>query len=235
MKKHIKVIVGVLGLLVILGGATLAYNALSESVMEEALESSENVVEEDVGESDEEVANEFAEGIAVDDMEEQGVDTDEQSVDAEEHHVDSDARVVSEENRAPDFVVLNQDEEEVRLHDYLEQGKPVVINFWTSWCPSCVAEMPDFESVYQDLGQDVVFMMVNLVDGQRETMESGAEFVEEGGYTFPLYFDVTGEAATAYGVQFLPTTVFINRNGVMVNVKVGRLSEAGLRSEIAGL
>ena len=212
MKKQWKIVIGVLGLVLVLGGATLAYHALSDFVMEEDMVEVAGESVEDA--TEEELAPEDAGELEVDSGTVNGL------VDAE---------------RAPDFTVLNSDGAEVSLWEYLEQGKPVVINFWTSWCPACRDEMPDFDRVYQEFGEEVLFMMVNLVDGLRETMESGAEFVEEGGYTFPVYFDVTGEGPTVYEVQFLPTTVFIDRNGVVTNVKVGRMSEADLRSEIEGL
>ena len=72
--------------------------------------------------------------------------------------------------KALDFTMLNSEGEEVSLYDYV--GKPIVLNFWASWCPPCKAEMPDFEAAYQKYGDDVVFLMVNLTDGRRETVDT---------------------------------------------------------------
>ena len=93
--------------------------------------------------------------------------------------------------------------------------------------------MPDFNDVFVDLGNEVHFMMVNLVDGSRETAETGAAFIEDGGYTFPVYFDIGQSAARAYGVSALPTTVFIDAEGYIVTWAQGMLSEEGLRMGIS--
>ena len=68
---------------------------------------------------------------------------------------------------APDFIVYDAEGTAFRLSDF--KGKPVVVNFWASWCPPCRSEMPHFDQVYSEVKDDVMFMMVDLVDGQRET------------------------------------------------------------------
>ncbi|MBP3544577.1 MAG: TlpA family protein disulfide reductase, partial [Lachnospiraceae bacterium] len=68
---------------------------------------------------------------------------------------------------APDFTVIDAEGNEVKLSDM--RGKPVVVNFWASWCGPCKMEMPEFEEVYKELGDEVHFMMVNLTDGWQET------------------------------------------------------------------
>jgi len=133
--------------------------------------------------------------------------------------------------KASDFMVHNIDREEVTLSEHF--GKPIVVNFWASWCPPCREEMPDFEAVYQDLGDQVTFMMVNLVDGTRETIESGTTYIAEGGYTFPIYFDVRQEAAYAYAITSIPTTLFINAEGVIVGSAIGAIDEETLKKGIA--
>ena len=72
-------------------------------------------------------------------------------------------------NAAPDFSVTDGDGNEVKLADCL--GKPVIINFWATWCPPCRSELPAFETLYGKYGNDVVFMMIDLSDGYRETPE----------------------------------------------------------------
>lgn len=72
-----------------------------------------------------------------------------------------------EKIKAPDFTVVDAKGDSVNLSDLL--GKPIVLNFWASWCPPCKSEMPDFNEVYKEVGEDITFMMVDLVDGQRET------------------------------------------------------------------
>ena len=131
---------------------------------------------------------------------------------------------------AVDFTVLDSEGREIKLSDF--SGKPVVLNFWASWCPPCKEEMPEFNKAYEELGGDVVFMMVDLVDGRRETVESGAEYVLERGFSFPVYYDVKGEAGNSYGVSYIPTTIFIDSDGFVVAGAQGAISEETLRKGI---
>ena len=126
-----------------------------------------------------------------------------------------------EYNPAPDFTVYDRNGQPVRLSDML--GKPIVLNFWASWCGPCRSEMPDFDEIYRLLGDEVVFMLVNLTDGEVETMQSATAFVDSMGYSFPVYFDLAGEAAYAYWVQSIPTTFFISARGNFVAYAEGAL------------
>ena len=80
--------------------------------------------------------------------------------------------------RAPDFVVFDEDGNEVRLSDFL--GEPVVLNFWTTWCPSCVRETPYFQQLYTEMGTGVRVLKVNLLDGRRETRQAVDDFMAAG-------------------------------------------------------
>lgn len=132
---------------------------------------------------------------------------------------------------APDFTVYDAEGNEITL-SVLMDGKPTVLNFWASWCGPCKREMPDFESIYQELGEDVEFMMVNVTDGSRETRDSAAEFIAGEGYTFPVYYDSQLEAATAYGVYSIPSTYFIDAEGYAVARASGALSADTLQAGI---
>ncbi|AGA69042.1 thiol-disulfide isomerase-like thioredoxin [Desulfitobacterium dichloroeliminans LMG P-21439] len=131
---------------------------------------------------------------------------------------------------AADFTVYGTDGTPYKLSDF--QGKPVVLNFWASWCPPCREEMPHFNDVYQDHKQDVVFLMVDLVDGQRETEESGINFVQEQGYDFPIYIDKNLQAATIYGVTTIPTTLFIDAEGYVFTGYKGPLKKSTLETVV---
>lgn len=131
---------------------------------------------------------------------------------------------------APDFTVYDRAGEEVRLSDYL--GKPVVLNFWASWCGPCQSEMPDFDEVHGQLGEEIQFLMVNVTDGDRETVEKATAFVEEQGYTFPVFFDSELSATQAYGAYSLPTTYFIDAEGFAVARAVGPINAETLQTGI---
>ena len=132
---------------------------------------------------------------------------------------------------AYDFTVYDKDGKEVKLSDM--KGKPVVLNFWASWCPPCKAEMPDFDEIAKQYEGKVTFMMVNLTDGQSETLDSAKSFIDSMEYTFPVYFDTTSEAAYAYGISSIPTTFFIDAEGYFVAYYEGSMSGETLLSGIS--
>ncbi|MCI6589089.1 MAG: redoxin domain-containing protein, partial [Clostridiales bacterium] len=105
---------------------------------------------------------------------------------------------------APDFTCYDDAGNAVALSDM--RGKPVVVNFFASWCGPCKMEMPYFDECYAKYGDRVTFMMVNLCAFSNDTKENGKQMVESGGWTFPVYFDTDGEAATTYAIRAMPTT-----------------------------
>ena len=121
--------------------------------------------------------------------------------------------------KAPDFLALDSSGNEVRFYDFL--GKPIVLNFWASWCGPCQMEMPDFEEAYKAYGDEVNFLMVNVTDGSRETVEIASAFISEKGYSFPVFYDTAMEAAYGYGVYSLPTTYFLDSEGYLVAAAKG--------------
>ena len=131
---------------------------------------------------------------------------------------------------APDFTVYDLEGKAHKLSDFV--GKPVVLNFWASWCGPCKNEMPDFEEKYQGYGDQVQFLMVNLTDGSQETVASASSFVASQGYSFPVYFDTDLDAAYKYSVNAVPVTYFIDKEGGLVTYRKGMLSAEVLQKGI---
>ncbi|WP_297719418.1 TlpA disulfide reductase family protein [Intestinimonas sp.] len=131
---------------------------------------------------------------------------------------------------APDFTATDAEGTEVKLSDYV--GKPIVLNFWASWCPPCKSEMPDFHDAWEELDGEVQFLMVNATDGGRETVETAKEYVEGQGFSFPVLFDTGMEAASAYGAYSLPTTYFIDAEGYVVAGAKGAIDRDTLQKGI---
>ena len=118
------------------------------------------------------------------------------------------------ETAAPDFTFYDVDGNAYKLSQF--RGKPVILNFWASWCGPCQMEMPDIEKAYQQYAEQIHFLLVDLADGYQETVEMGAAYIAEQGYTFPVYFDTDVEGAMNYGVTGIPVTYFIDAEGNFV-------------------
>lgn len=131
---------------------------------------------------------------------------------------------------AKDFTVYDINGDVVHLSDFA--GKPIVLNFWASWCGPCKAEMPDFNEQYKEVGDSVHFVMVNLTDGYRETVQTASEFITQQGFEFPVYYDKDYDASLKYDVYSIPTTLFIDAEGYIVAEATGMIDAAKLKSGI---
>ena len=187
MKNKIGVIILGLGMVILIGGATVLYNYLGDKVATDSLK-----VEEDTELNEENKTEEFT--------------------------------------KAFDFTVYDEAGESYKLSEF--EGKPVVLNFWASWCGPCKSEMPDFQEAYQRYGEDIHFLIVNMTDGYQETMEKALTFISENGYNFPVYYDTDMEAAKAYRVYSIPTTYFIDKDGYIIAQGRGALDKETLQTGI---
>ena len=132
------------------------------------------------------------------------------------------------EELAKDFTVYDADGNEVRLSDFI--GKPIVLNFWASWCGPCKSEMPEFNEKYLELGGEIQFLMVNLTAS--DSIANANALLASNGYSFPVFYDTSTSAASAYGVQYIPMTVFIDRDGYVMATEVGAISAEKLEERI---
>lgn len=138
------------------------------------------------------------------------------------------ASSVIKTSQTADFTVYDADGNEVTLSSKF--GKPIVLNFWATWCGPCRAELPDFNKVNEELGDNVQFFMVNVDDPGTES--DVKNFLTENGYTFPVYYDTDYDGISAYNVTGIPVTYFINADGQLAATQRGTISEDKLRANI---
>jgi thiol-disulfide isomerase/thioredoxin len=107
--------------------------------------------------------------------------------------------------------------------------RPLVINFFASWCPNCVAEMPDFERVHQRLGDRVAFLGISQSDARGASID----LAHRTGITYDTAFDERGAFFSALGSTGMPTTVFVRPGGEIADIWVGALNAETLEALIA--
>lgn len=129
---------------------------------------------------------------------------------------------------APDFALLDREGRMVRLSDYRGR-KAVFVNFWATWCAPCRIEMPEMQEIYAERGQEVEILAVNV----EESGEQVRRFMASLGLTFPALLDSTGAVANRYQVWALPTSVFIDRQGIVRARYAGLMSRETMEASIA--
>ncbi|TET30209.1 MAG: TlpA family protein disulfide reductase [Anaerolineales bacterium] len=134
---------------------------------------------------------------------------------------------------APDFTLESLSGDEISLSDM--RGKVIVLNLWASWCPPCRAEMPALQRVYQENKErGLEVLAVNMT--AQDSLADVEAFVQEFNLTFPILLDTSGEVGNTYLMRALPTTFFIDREGVIQRVIVGGpMSEVTLQSTVEQL
>ena len=197
MKDRKTLVLLVLAFVIVLAGAYLLYDRLGSQYAPDQLAVESTPVPADTAESTADSG-----------------DTQQTAEDAE-----------AQRTAAPDFTAYDADGNAVQLSDYF--GKPLVLNFWASWCGPCKSEMPAFQQAYEQ-EDGVQFLLVNMTGG-RETQADAEALLEEEGYTFPVLFDLDLDAAMTYGVTALPTTYFLDAEGNLVAWAQGAINEQTLQ------
>lgn len=131
---------------------------------------------------------------------------------------------------APNFALVDARDTSVvrQLADY--RGKAVVINWYASWCGPCKAEIPDFLKAQEALGDQVVFLGVNFLESQ----DKAVGILDELGATYPAVLDASGSVADHYRVAGMPSTFFVDKDGILRAMKTGRVTEEELGKFLTG-
>ncbi len=129
---------------------------------------------------------------------------------------------------APDFTLADLEGNQLRLSDL--RGKVVFINFWATWCPPCRAEMPEIEAIHQEYKTEgVVVIGVDIL----ETASDVRQFVKQGGYNWTFVLDTTGEVTASYNIAAIPTSFFIDREGIIRAVNIGAMTKRAMETKLA--
>ncbi len=137
----------------------------------------------------------------------------------------------SEAVAAPDFSMEDASGNVVRFSSLI--GKPTVLNFWASTCGPCQQEMPGFQNAFVREGDSVQFIMVDVVGFNGESVARAKSFIQQNGYTFPVYFSTNNEATIAYGLSSIPRTLFIDAQGDVIATGSGMLDESTLEKGLS--
>ncbi len=131
---------------------------------------------------------------------------------------------------APDFQLKNLDGQSISLSAL--RGKPVLINFWATWCPPCRYEMPYLQQTYEEWSDRVWLLAIDI----GESPSTVEEFMQSNNLSLPVLLDTKKVASQKYNVTGIPTTLFIDEAGIIQGIKIGSFqSKEEIEAGIGGV
>ena len=221
-KKSRTLLISVVSFIVLIVVASVAYNALRENALSVAFTPEVAAIPEETLQA-EPVQTPSPQPSSKERPQPQPTEPDEKA----------EAEPESEEPKMPNLPFFTLDGKEI-LFEEIRQGKPVVINYFASWCPPCKEELPHFQKAFESYGDRIQFIFLNAMDGQRETKATLEKFVEQTKFTGPIFTD-EGLFSYVFQTNSLPTTVFINADGTLANGYLGYVSESVLIENLEAL
>lgn len=134
-------------------------------------------------------------------------------------------------SEAPDFSLKDIDGKEISLSSL--RGKPVVLNVWAPWCPPCRAEMPNLQAVYKSQGSAASGGFELLAVATQSDLSNVTAFVKEFGVTFPVFMDAQNAVTDLYQVGPIPTSYFIDKDGIVRAVQIGQMDVETFKQRVA--
>lgn len=124
-------------------------------------------------------------------------------------------------NVAPNFQLQSLDGKTISLNDL--RGKPVMLTFWATWCPFCRIEMPTIQKAYEEWqNKGFVVLTIDIIDSTAtETADNLASFMNTNNYSFPVLLDTKMQVTRTYNIKSTPTSLFIDKDGVIREIKIG--------------
>lgn len=158
---------------------------------------------------------------------------DQQTPDATQEEPAPDAETPEKAPAIPNLPLTRLDGTMTSFNE-VRDGKPAIINYFASWCPPCKQELPHFQTAFDEYGEQISFIFLDALDGQRETLKTVNAFIRDFPFTGPVFYD-KGEFAMTFQTNSLPTTVFIDKEGRVVKGYLGFVPEDVLYADIAEL
>ena len=141
---------------------------------------------------------------------------------------DSESSVATVGKAAPNFELQNLDGQSISLSSL--KGRPVLVNFWATWCSPCVSEMPYIQEIHEDWSDSGLMVLAINTGGSASEVE---QFLQEHNLSLPVLLDTKNVVAPKYGIRYIPTTFFIDKDGIVRNKVIGAFpSKAAIESRL---